>query len=133
MRHAFTCQLLLLAVLGLTLGCGESHPPVAPVAGKVTYKGQPCTAGRLLFLPVGGGKQGLGAIQPDGSFRISTFGDGDGALVGTHNVLILNVATVPDAKEALTFKLAKSAPIAIKADAPNELVIALPADNWKQD
>jgi hypothetical protein len=42
---------MLAAVSLLALGCGETGPARAPVAGKVTVDGKPLAAGRVLFTP----------------------------------------------------------------------------------
>jgi hypothetical protein len=85
-RHVLAGALLV----GLTVtavGCGKSRMPVAPVEGKVLYRGQPLEFGSVLFQPdVGPTAQGI--IQPDGTFRLSTYGDGDGAVLGQHRVQI---------------------------------------------
>lgn len=68
-------------------GCGGGQP-VAPVEGKVTYKGVPLKFGSVTFQPEIG-PRALGLIQPDGTFRLSTHGNSDGAIVGTHRVRIV--------------------------------------------
>jgi hypothetical protein len=76
-------------------GCGSSSPkgaPTLPVKGKVTYKGQPLTKGRVVFEPDGAGKEAYGDIQPDGSFVLSTYKKDDGAVIGNHRVMVTDVA-----------------------------------------
>lgn len=69
-------------------GCGRSdRPAVAPVQGKVLYRGKPLEFGAVLFQPPAGAPAS-GQIQPDGTFRLSTYGTNDGAAVGTHKVSI---------------------------------------------
>ena len=86
---------LLIMALG---GCGANHPPVAKVVGSVLFRGQPLAGGKVLFLPEGGGKQGIGSIQSDGSFELTTFKRGDGALVGWHHVVVLKATSSAEAK-----------------------------------
>ena len=57
---------VLLAALALT-GCGGG---TTDVSGKVTYKGKPVVYGTVVVLD-GGGVPKSGAIQPDGTFRVS--------------------------------------------------------------
>jgi hypothetical protein len=78
------------ALVGLSGGCAtdDPHPATVPVEGKVTYQGQPVPKGTITFQP-DGGRPGVGEIQPDGTYRLSTFGDKDGAVPGTHKVMIL--------------------------------------------
>lgn len=77
--------------LGLALavaGCGGSdHLKVAPAEGKVLYRGEPLKFGAVLFQP-SAGPPATGQIQPDGTFRLSTYGQNDGAVIGKHQVAI---------------------------------------------
>ena len=81
---------IVLAALVLSCwGCGTSSEPPAgttiPVKGKVTYKGQPLTQGSVVFEP-DGGREANGEIQSDGTFELTTFKIGDGAVPGVHRV-----------------------------------------------
>ncbi|PQO39409.1 hypothetical protein C5Y96_02740 [Blastopirellula marina] len=79
----------------LCSGCfGQKGLETAPVSGVVTYNGKPLPYGRVSFRPEAG-SPATGAIQSDGSFSLSTYGNGDGAIVGTHQVSI--TATEADA------------------------------------
>jgi hypothetical protein len=100
MRFGSTATILSAGFLLLTLvGCGSSTPTGArtsPVQGKVTYKGQPLTKGTVTFEPDGAGKEGSGEIQPDGTFVLTTYKKDDGAVIGTHRVMVTRtVKTVP--------------------------------------
>ena len=79
------CAAVVLSAIGAT-GCSKT-PPVAPVGGKVLYNGAPLPYGAIVFQPAKG-QPGAGAIQPDGTFRLSTFREYDGAVPGTHKVSI---------------------------------------------
>lgn len=69
-------------------GCsGSGGLETAPVKGNVTYNGKPLTYGRVSFRPEAG-SPATGEIQSDGSFTLSTYHNGDGAIVGKHLVLI---------------------------------------------
>lgn len=83
-RLAGACSAALLLLTAA--GC-DKGPPVAPVSGKVLYNGAPLPFGSVMFQPSAGQPAG-GAIEPDGSFRLSTFREYDGALIGTHQVRI---------------------------------------------
>ncbi len=79
----------VLALLGLA-GCGGSEfADLAPVSGTVTYQGKLLERGRVVLLPTGGtpGPAAVGAIRPDGSFRMKTLGH-NGAAVGRHRVTV---------------------------------------------
>ncbi len=80
--------ILSLTVSAALVGCGGG-PAVAPVSGKVTYKGNTVEGGSLIFSPVGEknpGKPAQGDVKSDGSFTLQTHSPGDGALVGRHRV-----------------------------------------------
>ncbi len=83
---------VIVAVLGVAGGCGDDRLPVAPAEGKVLYQGKPLAFGSVMFQPAAG-PPGAGAIGPGGTFRLSTYGDGDGAVIGTHRVRITCLET----------------------------------------
>jgi hypothetical protein len=57
------------------------------VSGQVTYKGKPVPHGTIAFIP-DGATAATGEIGPDGSYTLTTFRKGDGAIPGTHRVVI---------------------------------------------
>jgi hypothetical protein len=85
---------LILALVGN--GCGgtdPAKPKLAKVSGKVTYKGQPVTSGRVAFTPEASkgsssGQVATGDIGSDGSFRLTTFDTNDGAVLGQHIITV---------------------------------------------
>jgi hypothetical protein len=79
---------IILGLAGWLCGCGSSNPPTYPVTGKVTFNGAPLPTGSVLLTPVGGGPSAQAAIQPDGTYAVWTFVEGDGAIPGKHHVLI---------------------------------------------
>jgi hypothetical protein len=84
-----TWTLLICSLLTLVnVGCGSKYPPTAPVKGKIAINGKPVTTGRISFHPVTGERPALANIQPDGSYSLTTFQRGDGALLGHHKVSI---------------------------------------------
>ena len=91
-------RLPVVGVVGLSVllaGCGgvTARPKVVPVSGKVTQKGKPLTAGDVEFTPVGGAEGGghiaTGQIESDGTYRLTTFNTGDGAVLGPHKVTVV--------------------------------------------
>jgi hypothetical protein len=74
-------------------GCSGSG--IYPVEGQVTWKdGRPATdiAGSLVFFENATKKTtSRGSIQPDGSFKLTTNKENDGAPAGEHTVLIIEV------------------------------------------
>jgi hypothetical protein len=77
----------LLAAVVLSLAGCDDNPPVAPASGKVLYNGQPLPYGNIMFQPAQG-QTGGAVIQPDGTFRVSTFSEYDGAIIGSHKVSV---------------------------------------------
>jgi hypothetical protein len=72
------------------IGCGKEGLQTEPVSGTVTIDGRAYTqGGSVVFQPEGKGKQAAGKIEPDGSFKLSTYSPGDGAIVGKHKVLVM--------------------------------------------
>ena len=81
------------------LGCGSSEQfTVAPVRDKVLCSGKPVGEGIVQFAPVSAeapsgnkasrpGKSGAGQINADGTFEISTYEMGDGAVIGKCRVI----------------------------------------------
>ncbi len=78
------CGLFALFLLVLA-GC-DSNPRRVPVSGLVTYQGAPLRWGVIQLDPIDGGPPGLGEIQSDGTFRVTTFRKFDGAIPGTYRV-----------------------------------------------
>ena len=81
--------------LGLLLlaGCEQDQKfNVAPVVGTVQFNGKPVIGGTICFRPEGtsdqleAGKPALANIAEDGTFALSTYGNGDGAVIGLHQV-----------------------------------------------
>jgi hypothetical protein len=81
--------------MGLLAGCGPSHPPTYPVRGTVAFAdGRPVTWGTVEFYSVEQKIAARGQIQSDGSFQLSTFGTGDGAVAGRHLVTVAQAAQI---------------------------------------
>lgn len=82
---------LSVAVLAVCLGgCGGKG--TYPVQGQVVYHdGTPATdlEGYMVSMDLPDEKVGAsGVVQPDGSFRVGTFADDDGALPGKYRVAL---------------------------------------------
>ncbi len=72
----------------LLAGCSDPRPKTAVVQGTVTYKGKPVPNGTVNFVPAEG-PAATGEIRSDGSYRLTTFRQGDGAILGMHKVVIV--------------------------------------------
>lgn len=77
----------------LLTGCGGGEQlEVAPVTGTVTCNGKPITSGSVSFTPISEeakgmpGKPAFGDIGSDGTFVLTTYEEGDGAVIGKHRV-----------------------------------------------
>ena len=85
------CRPLAIGFLALGLaatvaGCGESGPPRASIAGKVTVGGEPLKAGRILFTPLAPTEgPATTATIVDGSYRIERT---EGPVVGQNRVVV---------------------------------------------
>jgi len=89
--------ILFLALICVMIsGCGDGLKkfPTAKVSGEVICDGHPIGNVRITFGPVASGKGfeagkvGLATAEEDGTFVVSTYKKGDGAVVGFHNVIV---------------------------------------------
>ncbi|MDZ7616914.1 MAG: hypothetical protein U1E05_07920 [Patescibacteria group bacterium] len=78
---------LLSAVVMSSAGCGKRDRELAPLAGKVTWEGEPLRFGAVVFEHEYG-QPATAAIQPDGTFELVTRGEATGTVVGTRRVRI---------------------------------------------
>jgi len=91
MRIAMLRKSLVLfafALAGCVLGCGSGQRETTPVSGKVTLAGKPLTTGRIMFWPDDGGPTAASSIGSDGSYCLTTYREGDGAVLGAHKVTV---------------------------------------------
>lgn len=72
----------------LLFGCGVAGPKTAIVKGTVTFKGKPVPNGTVTFVPASG-HHATGEIRPDGSYTLTSFRPGDGAVPGTYKVIVV--------------------------------------------
>lgn len=91
MSRPFYVALSVFAAL--LSGCGGGEYDTAPVTGTVTFNGRPVTTGQIRFVPQGEspdavltGKPAQGKVQSDGTFVLTTYEEGDGAVIGKHRV-----------------------------------------------
>jgi len=85
-RHAWLCLLALAALATIAGGC-KRNPRVVPVSGVVYYNDNPLPYGTIMFQP-DKGQPASGEIQPDGTFKLSSYGPDDGAVPGQHSVSV---------------------------------------------
>jgi hypothetical protein len=89
-----TPWLLLGGLLLATAGCGRHDSPLAPVHGRVFFRGTPLAGGSIVFVPNtekgNQGSLGRADILPDGSYALQT-NDKSGAVPGWHRVSVIAV------------------------------------------
>lgn len=78
---------LALGVIVCGTGCG-GDAKLRSVHGVVTLDGQPLSTGTVRFVPAAG-RAASGKIRSDGTFTLGTYGKSDGALIGTHQVVVI--------------------------------------------
>lgn len=79
--------MLATVILTLIAGCGRALPETSPVEGRVTLDGEPLSTGTIMFFP-SQGRPAAGVIGVDGTYRLTTFVENDGAVLGSHTVTI---------------------------------------------
>jgi hypothetical protein len=84
--------LVALALAALCPACAKSgRKPVYPVQGQVLVKGRPAAQAQVTFHPLDGGPDAVrpvGHVDEHGRFRLTTYGDGDGAPEGEYRVTV---------------------------------------------
>ena len=87
----YNISLTILIVFSIT-GCNQDKPKLVRVSGKITFKGQPLTAGSINLHPASTNtftKDNPSSIlQEDGSFNMKTFPYGDGVSPGDYKITL---------------------------------------------
>ena len=82
----------LAAAVAMVSGCGghDNRIPTYPVNGKVAFAdGSTIEGAQITFHPVKeGGRSASGTVEADGTFTLTTYETGDGAVAGLHRVVI---------------------------------------------
>ncbi len=120
---------LMVLLAGLLIGCGggSDHEETASVTGTVTLKGTPVTKGRIAFYPPKG-RPAMGAIQSDGTYTLTTFDQGDGALLGNHRVTITANETVGGPPTPSSFEEEIRQAAKLSSQAPAKTVWLVPQE-----
>jgi len=85
------CSLLLFSLFLSLCGCGRgNYPEVATVTGTVTLDGQPLDGAEVTFAPPAG-RSSSGRTGPDGRYSLSYTKNIEGAVLGTHRVMIRKI------------------------------------------
>lgn len=87
-RLAHNFSLVVIAVL--FCGCSNGQLKTYPTKGKVQFKsGSPVHVGTVELKSREHGVQARGDIKPDGTFVLSTYSPGDGAVAGMHDCVVV--------------------------------------------
>ena len=85
------CLLIFQFVIWF-VGCSDGRPELVPVTGRVTMRGQPLTAGAIIFHPDSANSyqddKPSSVLQLDGSFTMKTYPFGDGVSPGKYKVTL---------------------------------------------
>lgn len=93
-RAALTVILLSLSVLA---GCSGNGIATYPVEGIVTLEdGTPLQTGTVEFNSLEHDLTASGSIQSGGTFSLTTFKDGDGAVSGDHDAVVVQLISTED-------------------------------------
>jgi hypothetical protein len=109
-RTPLPLSCLAAAMLLLLPGCWQAKPTLAPVRGKISYRGMTLQNGTIVFIPDASrgttGPLSQAVIQTDGSYTLRTE-LGFGAVPGWHRVTVAAVYSplTPRAGEAFAAPL----------------------------
>ena len=84
-------KLYTICFLLCACGCtpGTNNPPTFPVSGVVTLKGTPLAGADVVFVPEDqGGQAAFGKTDDSGTYKLTTFEQGDGAVAGKYKVKV---------------------------------------------
>lgn len=91
LRRMHPTLVAVLSLVLLAIGCSPRRPTTVPVSGIVTLDGEPVAGAAVMFEPEAGGVPARASTAADGSYKLSTFRRGDGALVGRHRVTVAKI------------------------------------------
>lgn len=91
-------HLITLAILLAVSGCGSGRPPAHPAKGRVVFaNGSAVKTGTVELKSRDFGTQARGNIEPDGTFVLTTYEPGDGAVAGSHDCVVVQMILAEDA------------------------------------
>lgn len=90
-------RIATLLSLAFFVGCSGNGIATYPVEGVVTLEdGTPLQTGTVEFNSIERDLTASGKIQSDGTFRLTTFKDGDGAVLGDHDAVVVQLISTED-------------------------------------
>lgn len=88
-KFSGSAWLLIGSAICSLLGCGERKTATYPVVIKVAYPdGAPIAQAQVVLMAVDGKTTARGTTGADGSCNLTTFEPNDGAVAGTHSVIV---------------------------------------------
>lgn len=122
-----TRLIALLALLTFT-GCGGNES----VDGTVRRDGELLATGKVIFSPIAGGKLAFGAIQPDGTFRLTTERANDGAVAGQYRVMIASGGSAKGGEKRVTYLSPTTGSFEVKSGEANKFDIDVrTSEGWE--
>ena len=95
------CSILALVCIGC--GSGSTHPPTIKVSGKVTLDGAALAGAVVTFSPDGqGGHAASGTTDASGTYQLTSFESGDGAVAGSYKVAVTKTVGSSDPAAGIT-------------------------------
>ena len=82
----------------LCLSCSNQRE-AAPTRGRITFNGEPLRSGSVLFVPTEPGPTAQANLLSSGEYVLSTYEEGDGAVIGRHQIMV--IALAEDGKNAV--------------------------------
>jgi hypothetical protein len=105
---------------------------LAPVHGKLTVGQRPLAGAKVMFAPIASGdkpaagKPAVGLTESDGNFTLTTYSNGDGAIVGEHWVTVFAPQGTDPASADVKYKrMTVPQKQVVAADQENAIDIAL--------
>lgn len=117
-------QMMLICLLG----CG-SNPHIAPADGVVRVGDVVAEAGRVVFRPLAGGPTAIGKIDREGKFVMQIADIGNGAPVGSHHVLVVDVPQ-RGTNKTLAFRASEHVRLQVEPSHENHFEIVISPPDW---
>jgi hypothetical protein len=121
---------LVATICFASIGCSDSN--MVRVRGAVKNEGQIVSGGSVVFMPVGDSKPAFGAIQPDGTFQLTTLSPNDGAMIGQYQVSVTGARNPETEVTGPTYIGPPDLLLEVAAGKDNEFQIHIrKADGWQ--
>lgn len=96
---------------------------MAPVSGVVKLDGEPLAGAGVTFTPVNGGRPAWATTDQQGQYTLTTFVDGDGALVGEHVITVAKAGPADPVPEVADQGLASIAGLQAEMKKPKRALV----------